>query len=349
MEFGVFQEFPSLPGQPDADAFEQAFDLVDIAERGGLDALWLAELHFDPDRSVLSSPLCVASAIAARTSRIRIGIGVQVLPLCHPLRLAEEAATVDQISRGRLILGVGRSGVARTYESYGVPYAESRDRFTEALDIIRQAWREPVFSYRGKFHHFEDVTTTPRPFQQPMPPIRMAATSADTFPAIGAMGLPIFVAIRHEPSSAVAANIRAYREAYQAAGHPGEGQVFLRFPGFVAETAQRAREAAEPTLLHYYRAQAALLRDSASRIDAKAAAVRAGQAQRLEEMTFDEAVRGMVLVGTPEHVSGRLRELRDELGLAGILMELNAGGRAPHAEVKAALQLLCAEVMPRLR
>jgi alkanesulfonate monooxygenase SsuD/methylene tetrahydromethanopterin reductase-like flavin-dependent oxidoreductase (luciferase family) len=91
MEFGIFHEFPSLPNRPDAEAFAEAFDLVDGAERWGLDAIWLAELHFDPDRSVLSSPMCIASAIAARTTHIKIGIAVQVLPLCNPLRIAEEA------------------------------------------------------------------------------------------------------------------------------------------------------------------------------------------------------------------------------------------------------------------
>ena len=151
MEFGIFHEFPSIAGQPDSAAFDQAFELVDGAERWGLDALWLAELHFDPARAVLSSPLCVASAIAARTKRMKIGIAVQVLPLCHPLRLAEEAATVDQLSRGRLIFGVGRSGVAATYEAYGVPYAESRDRFAEVLDIVQLAWTQECVSYEGRF------------------------------------------------------------------------------------------------------------------------------------------------------------------------------------------------------
>src|SRR5258708_32719155 len=80
--------------------------------------MWVAELHVDPARSVLAAPMTIASAIAARTSRIKIGIAVQVLPLCHPLRIAEEAATVDQISNGRLIFGVGRSGLPRTYEAY---------------------------------------------------------------------------------------------------------------------------------------------------------------------------------------------------------------------------------------
>ncbi|MGH7124819.1 MAG: LLM class flavin-dependent oxidoreductase, partial [Stellaceae bacterium] len=162
MEFGMFHEFPTLGERSHADAFDEALEQVDGAERWGLDAMWLAELHFAPDRSVLAAPLNIASAIAARTRRIKIGIAVQVLPLCHPLWLAEEAATVDQISRGRLIFGVGRSGVVRTYEAFGVPYAESRDRFAETLEIIRQAWTQPTFSYHGTYYSFTDVAVVPR-------------------------------------------------------------------------------------------------------------------------------------------------------------------------------------------
>src|SRR3979490_478556 len=150
MEFGMFHQFPVVPGGAEGDAFAQGFEQIDTAERCGLDVMWLAELHVDPARSVLASPMTIASAIAARTSRIKIGIAVQVLPLCHPLRIAEEAATVDQISNGRLIFGVGRSGLPRTYEAYGIPYAESRDRFAETLEIIERAWSQPRFSFEGK-------------------------------------------------------------------------------------------------------------------------------------------------------------------------------------------------------
>src|SRR5215472_4532855 len=154
MEFGMFHEFQALPGETPAQSFANSFAQVDAAEQWGLDAMWLAELHFAPERSVLASPLILASAIATRTERMKIGTAVQVLPLCHPLRLAEEAATVDQISRGRLIFGVGRSGFPRTYQAYGIPYGESRERFAETLDILKQAWTQPQFSYQGKYYSF---------------------------------------------------------------------------------------------------------------------------------------------------------------------------------------------------
>ena len=139
MEFGMFHEFPSLPGRTESEAFDEAIEQVDAAERLGLDVMWLAELHFEPRRSLLSAPLSIASAIAARTRRIKIGIAVQVLPLCHPLRLAEEAATVDHISGGRLILGIGSGWKQRDYDEYGYEFgtAGSRlDALAESVPVI---------------------------------------------------------------------------------------------------------------------------------------------------------------------------------------------------------------------
>ncbi len=347
MEFGIFHEFPSLAGRPDAEAFAQAFELVDGAERWGLDALWLAELHFDPARTVLSAPLCVASAIAARTRRMRIGIAVPVLPLCHPLRLAEEAATVDQLSRGRLILGVGRSGVAATYEAYGVPYGESRDRFAEVLDIVQLALSQDSVSYQGRFHRFANVRVTPRPVQRPMPPIRVAATSPDTFVSIGGQGKPIFVAVRYETAAEIAPLIGAYRAAWRQAGHPGAGAVFLRVPAYIAATDRRARAEAETSFMHFFRQQARLLADSARRAGVDGAERRAATADRLLAMSYDDALAGTVLVGSPEAVSDKLLGLQAQLGLDGVLMELNCGGMIPHAQVTSALRLLCRKVMPR--
>src|SRR5271166_6077301 len=212
MEFGMFHQFPSLPGRSDADTFAEAFEQIDAAEELGLDVMWLSELHFDPHRSVLSAPLSIASAIAARTRRIKIGIAVQVLPLCHPLRLAEEVATVDQISRGRLIFGVGRSGLPRTYEDYGISYAESRDRFVEVLDIVEQAWSQPAFTFEGKYYNFKNITVAPQPLQKPYPPIRIAAASSDTYPSVGERGLPIFINARYGSFSEFVPEIGRYRE-----------------------------------------------------------------------------------------------------------------------------------------
>ena len=156
MEFGMFHEFQALPGETAAESFANSLAQVDAAERWGLDAMWLAELHFAPERSVLASPMILAATIAQRTERMKIGTAVQVLPLCHPLRLAEEVATVDQLSHGRLIFGVGRSGFANTYKTYGVDYAESRERFTETLAILKRAFTEEQLLALGQVLHLRE-------------------------------------------------------------------------------------------------------------------------------------------------------------------------------------------------
>jgi len=347
MEFGMFHQFPALPGRPQKDAFEEAFAQIDAAERWGLDVMWLAELHFDPQRSVLSAPLSIASAVAARTSRIKIGVAVQVLPLCHPLRIAEEGATVDQISGGRLIFGVGRSGLPRTYEDYGVSYAESRDRFVEVLDIVEQAWSQPTVSYEGKYYTFKNITVAPKPLQEPLPPIRVAAASPDTYPAVGERGLPIFINARYGSFDEWLPAIREYRAAYAAAGHDGRGRVYLRVPTYVAEDEDRARVEPKESLMHFYREQAQRLRDSMSRAGTRAIEGRAERLKRIENLSYEEALNGQVLVGTPDKVTQRLRELQEELGIDGILAEINCGGLIPHDRVMTALRLLCEEVRPR--
>ena len=113
MEFGSFMEFHTRPGQSQAAAFAEGFSHVDSAESLGLDAVWMAESHFNPQRSVLSAPLVLGAAIAGRTSKIKIGTAVHVIPLGNPIRMAEEAATLDQVSEGRFEYGVGQERVPR--------------------------------------------------------------------------------------------------------------------------------------------------------------------------------------------------------------------------------------------
>jgi alkanesulfonate monooxygenase SsuD/methylene tetrahydromethanopterin reductase-like flavin-dependent oxidoreductase (luciferase family) len=349
MEFGMFHEFQRLPGASEPSAFADSFAQIDAAERLGLDAMWLAELHFAPERSVLASPMLLAAAIAERTKRMKIGTAVQVLPLCHPLRLAEEVATVDQLSNGRLIFGVGRSGFAHTYKTYGVDYGESRERFAETLHIVKRAFTEERFSHQGKYYAYENVRLAPKPVQAPWPEIRIAAASPDTYIEVGEMGHPIFVAARVGDLSDLAPNVKAYREAWKKAGHEGKGQIFLRVPVYVAETEETAREEPRESIMHLLRYIGDRLAQSAGAQGTRAIENRAERGARMLSIDYDEVLRERMIVGTPARVIDRLTELQEKLGLDGILAELNPGSRIPHERVMTALRLLCEEVMPKFK
>ena len=348
MHFGVFIE-ELRHGATQASAFRDIFEVADRAEAWGLNCAWLGEIHFTPSRSVISASLQVASAIATRTRRLRVGTAVQVLPLNHPLRIAEEVATVDHISEGRFEFGVGRSGVVRTYDTYGVPYAESQARFREALEIIRQAWKGEPFSYAGEFYRIENATVAPRPYQVPHPAIRMAATSDETFPAAGRLGLPIFVGLRTTEIPDLQAQLAPYRQAWREAGHPGSPSVYLRIPVYVSLTAEGAVEEPRESLTAFFVRQTELARSAVGRAGAGPADRRQAQADRMASLTYDDILARKVAFGTAEGVIDRLTRLREELDLDGIVAEPNPGGRIPPELEMRSLQLLARDVMPAFK
>jgi alkanesulfonate monooxygenase SsuD/methylene tetrahydromethanopterin reductase-like flavin-dependent oxidoreductase (luciferase family) len=348
MHFGIFVE-EMRHGASQAQAFRDVFELADRAEAWGIDCVWLGEIHFTPTRSVISASLQVASAIAARTRRLRVGTAVQVLPLNHPLRIAEEVATVDHISEGRFEFGIGRSGVVRSYDTYGVPYGQSQARFREALEIIRRAWTGEPFSYAGEFHRIDNATVAPRPYQVPHPPIRMAATSDETFPAAGRMGLPIFVGLRATEIPDLQAQLAPYRQAWREAGHRGEPSVYLRIPVYASPTAQGAVEEPRESLTSFFAHQTELARSAVGRAGAGPADRRQFQAERMASLSYDDVLAKKVAFGTAAGVIDRLTHLREELGLDGIVAELNPGGRIPPELETRSLQILTREVMPAFR
>ena len=345
---GLFVE-EMRQGATQASAFRDIFDTAERADALGVDCVWLGEIHFTPTHSVISASLQVASAIAGRTRRVRIGTAVQVLPLNHPLRIAEEVATVDHISEGRFEFGIGRSGVVRTYDIYGVPYAESQARFREALDIIRRGWTGEPFSYEGEFYRVTDAVVTPRPYQVPHPPIRMATTSDETFPLAGRMGLPIFVGLRTTEIPDLQDQLAPYRQAWREAGHPGQPSVYLRIPVYVSTTEQGAVDEPRESLTAFFQRQTELARAAVGRAGAGPADRRRFQAERMASLSYEDILEKKVAFGTAKGVIERLRWLRDELGLDGIVAELNPGGRIPLELETRSLELLARDVVPALR
>ncbi len=348
MHFGIFIE-ERRRGTSDGAAFQEALELTEAAEAWGLDGVWLGEIHFTPSRSVQSAPMALASFLVARTRRVRIGTAVTVLPLLHPLRIAEEVATVDQLSQGRFDFGIGRSGAARTYDVLGIPYGESQARFEEALAIIREAWKGEPFSYEGRFHRVENAVVAPRPYQVPHPPLRMAANSPETFPWVGRAGLPLFVGLRDLDIPALREALEAYRAAWREAGHAGAGDVCLRLPVYAAVTERAAREEPRENITYFFERHAELTRTRLGRAGAGPAARIQARLGDLAALSYEQILETRVAFGTAASLTGRLSRLRDGLGLDGIIAELNPGGLLAMEQMRRTLRILTHEVIPALQ
>ena len=229
------------------------------------------------------------------------------------------------------------------------PYGESQARFREALEIIRLAWKGDPFSYHGQFHQFENATVSPRPYQVPHPPIRMAATTDETFPMVGTIGLPVFVGLRLAEISDLRAQLGQYRRAWRDAGHPGEPSVYLRVPVYAGTTEKAAVADPYESITYFFGRQAELARTSVGRGGGGPAERRRAQADRMANLTYEQILATKVAFGTASRLIDRLTQLRDELDLDGIVAELNPGGLIPLELERQSLRILAHEVMPALR
>ncbi len=349
MEFGLFVEFPSREGTTQAQIFKDSMELIDAAEESGSEGVWLAEYHFDPGRSVLSAPVTVAGAVAARTKNVKIGLAVHVLPLRNPVQIAEEIATLDHLSDGRLDFGIGRAAFPRIYQGYGFNYAESRDRFEECLEIILKAWTTERFSFSGKFYEYDDLCVVPKPLQKPYPPIRIGATSADTFELVGRMGYPIFI----NPSRVstlldLKPLVAEFHAARKEAGHTGTVGVGLRVPVYVAETKEKAYSEPKESTMFQMQRLINVVTQSIGEAGISSGDDRAAQAERLKAMTYDDVLANTVVYGTPESVVERLQQLQEELGLTQVIYEVNFGCNVPLEHQIKAVQLINEQVAPNL-
>ncbi|MGH7054238.1 MAG: LLM class flavin-dependent oxidoreductase [Stellaceae bacterium] len=218
-------------------------------DRLGYDGIGFNEHHCSP-YGLMNSPNLLAAAAAQRTTRMKLLIYGNLLPLHEPLRLAEELAMLDCMSNGRLISGFAR-GIPREYQVHNVPLSDSRARFEEAFDIITRAWREEVFSYEGRFWSYRDVALWPRPVQQPRPPIWMPVVGSKESIAFAARhdlpitpGLGRSLGLRDDI-------IRYYARCLREAGHRITPQhLSLGISAYVADS--KARAVAEMGPYHLY-------------------------------------------------------------------------------------------------
>lgn len=349
MDIGTFMEFHARPGRSQAEDFAEGWRQVDLAESTGLDAIWMAESHFTPERAVLTSLMSVGSAIAARTQRVKIGTAVLVLPLTDPMRVAEETATLDQISEGRLEFGIGRSGSPAAYDGYGIDYSTSSERTFEDLEIIKGLWTNEHFTYEGKFHSYDNVCLVPKPVQAPHPPLRMAANSEASFPVVGKLDMPLFIGVRQHDTALVEGYVASYQAAREEAGFAGPPDVSIRIPVYISESREEALSVPEQSFMKQFRRLGGQIAVTAGRSDVAHDSERASRTAELASLSWDTVSTDKVIVGTPEMVIDRIHELKDRLKLTSVVAEFNAGEEISESDIERSMRLLADKVMPAFK
>ncbi len=290
---------------PEGSAAELAAQ-GELAERLGYGSFWLPEHHFGAGGAI-PAPLLLLAAVAARTTRLRVATTSLLLPVRHPIHVAEEVAVLDRLSGGRVILGVGRGFRASLFAAFGVPAAEKRDRFEANLRAIRDAWRgEPVaFEADAAGGAPKPVLLAPLPVQRPHPPVWVAAFGPKAVAQAGRLGLP-YLASPIEPLSRLAENYARHRDALPEAAHAAPLAVPIMRTVFASRSAARLHEVRE-----------ALARQSAALARAPGPAFR-----RLAEVGVDE----WALVGEPEAVADGIARYREELGMTHLVVRAQIPG-----------------------
>ena len=353
MRFGTFYFFQAAPGQSHADIIRGELDQIVWSEELGFDEIWLTEHHFI-NYGLSVDPAALAAAAASRTRRIRIGLAAAILPFHHPLRLAEQMALVDIISNGRLDVGVGRGNRPMEFRGFHVPQEESRDRFDEAVEILRRAWTEERFSYDGRFFKVPEVSVIPKPVQRPHPPLYQVCVSKDGIENTALHGWPMLNSVLFGPVDQLIANRETYVDTLKKAGRSAEEikSLLARWGVsrqiYVAETDARALAEAKDAELWYQESFRKFV--VPERIEEAHPSLQPGfraMAERLSKITWEGLVAETLAFGSPDTVARHIEVMRD-LGVGQVMCWMNFGGLAQD-KVRRSMELFAREVMPRFR
>jgi probable F420-dependent oxidoreductase len=325
VEFGVL-----LSGNSAGDAVERAV----AAEAMGYDSVFVGHHRFTPGFGFTIHPGVLLSAIAARTTRLKLGTSIFLLPTDHPLDVAEEFASLDVLSGGRLIFGPGLGYREYEYAPLGLPYHERGALMAECLEVLQRVWAEESVTHHGKYFHFDDVTVTPRPVQSPRPPIWIGANSDRGMERAATLADGWIVGFADRLPKLLP-RLAEYRAVARANGRAG-GVCLMRLVGIGRSREEVARDWL-PTVISMLRGYRKVGAPAETK-DAQADALR--RAQR-EEVRLEDLGSDMFVAGDPEDCFAAVRRCLDETGCEHFLASF--GGADPDA----AMQLFAEEVIPR--
>jgi alkanesulfonate monooxygenase SsuD/methylene tetrahydromethanopterin reductase-like flavin-dependent oxidoreductase (luciferase family) len=348
MQFGV-QFFPDVRSE-DRSAeqyFREALDIAEEADRLGFSHIRIVEHYFHYYGGYSPNPIVFLAAAAQRTRRARLVTGAVLPAFNHPLKLAGEIAMLDAISGGRLDVGFARAFLPHEFRRFDRSPDESVARFREGIEQVDLLLRHENVTHRGRFHAIENTTSLPRPTQQPRPKFYVAALNTpESFEYAGRMGYAVmaiaFVAAKVRPLLA------AYRGAWKAAGHPGEGEVMIAFHMFCDSNGERARAIAAPLIDNYLRS---LVEAAADWLDGRTSEDYPGYDRIIAGLRASTAAEqmetGAAWVGTPDDIAGTVSRMQADFGgfeHASLQVNFNL---MPVEAATASMRLFAREVMPR--
>ena len=344
-----------------ADNYAEHLEEMAYCEELGFDGVVFNEHHYSA-YGTMPSPNLIAAALSQRTSRIKTGVLGNILPLrSHPVRVAEEYAMADCLSKGRLIAGFVR-GIPAEYVWYGVNPMESRGRFEEAYDLIMTAWTKPVWSFEGKFFQLKDCAIWPRPMQQPHPPVWIAARSAESIEWCVKRHLP--TAQVYQTTGQIEDTFGYYRKVARDQGWEASPDHFILCRHiYLDESDEKAQKTAEPAMRYFFSVYNRGFNDAINQAAADQQKLlsqltsersfnyfRPGNRERIDfsKLDWDGLLQtGYVIAGAPDTVAGQIKAQMDQVGSDHFMGMFHIGNLA-HEKVISSLNLFKKEVMPRL-
>jgi len=341
MKFGLIfalQDPPNAENLP--RLYDEVFTQAELAEDVGFDAFFLPEHHQMPD-GYLPAPLTFAAGLAARTKRAQIGTGILQLPLYHPLHVAEQIAVIDNIAKGRFILGAGLGLVEQEFNAFEIPLSAAAARFTESVEILRKAWSGQTFSHHGEHFNFDNVTITPRPVRQP--PIWIGAMSTITLKRAGRIGDGWLSDPLHH-FDVMKAWAEIYRAAAQEAGN-ARAEIGILRNAWVGESQVNVERVWWPHVRDFHLFYLRLGFFSSGRFNTKWEPW-VKEVKSEDEWTYERVAPNRLICGTPDQVIADLKRYEQEVGCQYMILMLRCPGGPGHEETMRCIKLFGKEVLP---
>ena len=341
MQFGTFLLMPSPSARPSEEVYSRGIEVAQAAEELGYRSIWLAEHHFS-NYGYLSRPLILATHIAAKTTRLRVGTAVVVLPLHHPLVVAEEIATADLLSGGRLDLGLGRGYQRYEFERLGMDLDESRPRWEEAVEILMKAFTEESFSFQGQYYSFPETTVLPKPLQKPFPPVWVVGQSPQSIDAAVRRGFNVLTGGAAFSIDRIVEIRKLFDEAVAKYKPVITPSFSVQSKVYVADDEEEAQRMAQEGLWNMRVALSLRLN--------KGKVVR-GRVTALPmegEPSIQELLEQFLMFGTVEQCIQRVQRLRDEVGIDHLNCDFWHGD-TPHDKVLRSMERFASEVIPHFQ